>query len=50
MGKGTERDRERESRPTKELQMGTRTEDEGQDRGVWRRGEYAQGNPETLWT
>ena len=30
--------------------MRTRTEDEGQDREVWRRGEYAQENPDELWT
>ena len=34
----------------KERKVGTRTADEGQDRGEWRRGEYAQGNLEKLWT
>ena len=34
----------------KEREMGTKTEDERQDRREWRRGEYAQENPNELWT
>ena len=49
MGTGTERARKRGGGLTKERKMGTKTEDEGQDRGEWRRGEFAQGNPEDLW-
>ena len=50
MGKGTERERQQGWRATKEREIGTRTEDEVQDRGEWSRGEYVQENPEELWT
>ena len=48
MGKGTERERQQGWRPTKDRKMRTRTEDEVQDPGEWRRGEYVQANPEEL--
>ena len=34
----------------KEREMGTKTEDERQDRREWRRGEYAQENPDEFRT
>ena len=37
-------------RSTKERKVRTITENEGQERDRWTRGEYAQGDPEELWT
>ena len=45
-GQGYEAGTKTEERLTKARKMGTRTEDEGQDRGEWRRVEYARGNPD----